>query len=63
MARKTLHASIDQFQDDLDQYLGFYNRERAHRGYRTQGPTPLQAFLDGKAAASQASGEGVDPAA
>ena len=24
-----------------------YNRERAHQGYRTQGRTSYQAFLDG----------------
>jgi hypothetical protein len=28
-------------------YLEFYNRERAHCGYRTQGRTPYQAFLEG----------------
>jgi hypothetical protein len=28
-------------------YLELYNRERAHQGYRTQGRTPYQAFLDG----------------
>jgi hypothetical protein len=26
---------------------GVYNRERTHHGYRTQGRTPYQAFLDG----------------
>jgi hypothetical protein len=36
-----------QLQKDLDRYLDFYNRERAHRGYRTQGRTPYQAFLEG----------------
>lgn len=45
--RNTLYESIAQLQTDLDIYLEFYNRERAHRGYRTQGRTPLQAFLDG----------------
>jgi Integrase core domain/Homeodomain-like domain len=61
--RKTLYASIDQLQEDLDRYLDFYNRERPHRGYRTQGRTPFQAFLDGKAAAENRSGKEVDPAA
>lgn len=28
--RKTLYESLDQFQADLDRYLEFYNRERAH---------------------------------
>ncbi len=45
--RKTLYASLDQLQHDLDRYLEFYNRERAHQGYRTQGRTPYPAFLDG----------------
>jgi hypothetical protein len=45
--RKTLYESLDQLQADLDRYLEFYNRERAHQGYRTQGRTPYQAFLQG----------------
>jgi len=45
--RKTFYESIAQLQADLDQYLAFYNRERPHQGYRTQGRTPYQAFLDG----------------
>ena len=61
--RKTLYESIDQLQDDLDRYLAFYNRERAHQGYRTQGRTPYQAFVDGKAAAAEGSGEEVNSAA
>lgn len=45
--RQTLYESVAQLQKDLDRYLDFYNRERAHRGYRTKGRTPYQAFLDG----------------
>jgi transposase InsO family protein len=45
--RNTLYESVAQLQRDLDRYLEFYNRERAHRGYRTQGRTPFQAFLEG----------------
>jgi hypothetical protein len=37
--RQTLYESLDQLQRDLDEYLIFYNRERAHQGYRTQGRT------------------------
>ena len=40
-------SSVAQLQQDLDRYLDSYNRERAHRGYRTQGRTPYQAFLEG----------------
>ena len=45
--RKTFYESLDQLQRDLDRYVEFYNRQRAHQGYRTQGRTPFQAFLDG----------------
>lgn len=45
--RKTFYESLDELQRDLDRYLEFYNRERAHQGYRTQGRTPYQAFVDG----------------
>ncbi len=45
--RKTFYESLDQLQQDLDRYLAFYNRERAHQGYRTQGRTPYLAFMDG----------------
>jgi len=45
--RRTFYESVAQLQADLDRYLAFYNRERAQQGYRTQGRTPYQAFLDG----------------
>ena len=45
--RKTFYESLDQLQRHLDEYLAFYNRERAHQGYRRQGRTPYQAFWDG----------------
>lgn len=51
--RKTFYESVAQLQRDLDAYLDFYNRERAHQGYRTQGRTPYQAFLDGLAEMSR----------
>jgi transposase InsO family protein len=51
--RKTFYESVEQLQKDLDVYVDFYNRERAHQGYRTQGRTPYQAFLDGRANPTQ----------
>jgi len=42
--RKTLYESLEQLQRDLDEYLAFYNRERAYQGYRTQGRTPFQTW-------------------
>lgn len=46
--RKTFYESVAQLQADLDRYMTFYNRERAHQGYRTKGRTPYQTFLDGR---------------
>jgi len=43
----SLDESVAQLQTDLDRYLEFYNRERPHQGYRTQGRTPYQALMDG----------------
>jgi integrase-like protein len=45
--RKKFYQSADELLRDLDAYLAFYNRERAHQGYRTRGRTPYQAFLKG----------------
>jgi hypothetical protein len=45
--RKTFYESLDQLQRDLDHYVQFYNRERAHQGHRTQGRTPYEAFSGG----------------
>jgi len=59
--RKTEYQSLDQLQVDLDRYLAFYNRERAHQGYRTKGRTPHQAFIDAIAAMQQP--EEVEPEA
>jgi len=42
--RKTFYESLDQLQANLDHYLEFYNRERSHQSYRTQGRTPFRGF-------------------
>ncbi len=34
------------FKRDLDRYLEFYNRERAHNGRRTRGRTPWEVLND-----------------
>lgn len=47
--RKKIYESVQNLQADLDEFLRFYNEERAHHGYRTKGRTPLQAFRDGVA--------------
>ncbi len=59
--RKTEYESLDQLQVDLDRYLAFYNRERAHQGYRTKGRTPYRAFVEAIATTKQP--EEVEPEA
>ncbi len=44
---ETFYESREQLQTDLNRYLEFYDRERAHQGYRTQGRTTYQVFVDG----------------
>lgn len=51
--RKRLYGSVRELQEDLDTWMRFYNEERSHQAYRTQGRTPWQAFQDGVAALSQ----------
>jgi len=46
--RKKLYRGLEELQADLDQWIGEYNRERAHSGKYCYGKTPLQAFLDSK---------------
>jgi transposase InsO family protein len=38
--REKVYASVEALQDDLDQWLHHYNRERPHLGYRNQGRRP-----------------------
>lgn len=39
--REKWYKSVDELQADLDQFIKFYNEERAHSGYRCQGRTPM----------------------
>lgn len=43
--RERLYESVEALQTDLDQWLDFYNRERAHLGYRKQGRRPIETFI------------------
>jgi transposase InsO family protein len=45
--RKKFYVSVQELQADLDEFVRFYNEQRSHQGYRTQGRTPLQALRDG----------------
>jgi len=51
--RKKLYTSVEELQDDLDQWLHYYNYERTHRGYRNMGKRPIETIEEGKAAKEQ----------
>ena len=44
--RKKVYKSIEELQDDLDQWIEWYNTERTHTGKHCYGKTPLQTFGD-----------------
>ena len=45
--RKKIYQSLEELQNDLDEWLRRYNEERTHQGKMCCGRTPLQTFLDG----------------
>ena len=45
---KKVYASLDELQDDLVQFIYYYNFQRTNQGYRPKGKIPYQKFLDGK---------------
>lgn len=47
--RTTWYESVEQMQTDLDEYLHYYNQERAHQGRMMEGRTPLTMFFEGLA--------------
>jgi hypothetical protein len=46
--RKKVYQSIEELQQDLDEWLHWYNHERTHSGKYCYGKTPWQTFLDSK---------------
>ena len=46
--RKKLYDSLEELQNDLDEWLNFYNTERTHQGKMCCGRTPMDTLLDGK---------------
>ena len=46
--RKKVYGSIEELQQDLDEWLHWYNHERTHSGKYCFGKTPWQTFLDSK---------------
>lgn len=46
--RKKIYHSIEELQQDLDDWIQWYNTERTHSGKYCYGKTPWQTFLDSK---------------
>ncbi|MGB7214610.1 MAG: IS481 family transposase, partial [Gammaproteobacteria bacterium] len=44
--RKKIYRSLEELQEDLDEWLRYYNEERTHQGRWCYGKTPMQTFLD-----------------
>jgi len=46
--RKKLYGNLDALQQDLDDWLEYYNNERTHQGKMCSGRTPMQRLEDEK---------------
>ena len=44
--RKKLYRTLEELQNDLDEFLVYYNRERTDQGRWYFGKTPMQTFQD-----------------
>ena len=44
--RRKLYDSLDALQEDLDQWMEYYNTERTHSGRYCFGKTPMQTFVE-----------------
>jgi transposase InsO family protein len=42
--RKKIYLTLDELQQDLDDWLARYNTQRPHQGKRCQGKTPIETF-------------------
>ena len=46
--RKKLYENLSVLQQDLDEWMEYYNLERPHSGRYCYGKTPMQTFKDSK---------------
>lgn len=46
--RSKFYSSMEELQQDLDEWLHNYNYERPHRGYRNMGRRPIETIEEGK---------------
>jgi transposase InsO family protein len=44
--RQKLYESVEALQQDLDEWLYYYNHERPHQGYRNEGRRPIERIED-----------------
>jgi|SRR5882724_8014653 len=42
--RKKLYNSLEEMQRDLDEWMKYYNQDRAHSGRYCYGKTPMETF-------------------
>ena len=61
--RKKLFETLDQLQQDLDQWMNYYNHERTHSGKYCYGKTPMQTFNESITLAKQKLLNNLSPAA
>jgi len=53
MFRRKLYRTLNEIQEDVDQWLYHYNHERAHSGKHCYGKTPWQTWQVSKALAKE----------
>ncbi len=46
--RKKIYSSVEELQEDVDEWIEWYNRERTHTGRHCDGRTPLQTLRETK---------------
>lgn len=46
--RKKIYEDLESLQQDLDEWLHYYNHERTHQGKMCCGRTPMETLEDGK---------------
>lgn len=48
MFRKKIYTTLEELQNDVDQWIHWYNHERSHSGKHCYGKTPWQTWVDAK---------------
>ena len=46
--RKKVYVSVEELQQDVDEWMEWYNRERTHSGRHCDGRTPFQTLRETK---------------